>query len=173
MSAFVQVIHIQLCYYRSIIDTIDSSRAETWPSLLATLLASALKCAFLCCRLGPYTALSLELCKLEAQEEGRVWGNLMLVLLNGKPPLPEPSLTGKSERASVATATKNWIRLLEGEQQGLESVDLSGYASCLDITLTLPVAAIVGEVNYETFLKEHFSFHLAGALGSCDGHQPQ
>ena len=102
-----------------------------------------------------------------------MWGNLMLVLLNGKPPLPEPSLTGKSERASVATATKNWIRLLEGEQQGLESVDLSGYASCLDITLTLPEAAIVGEVNYETFLKEHFSFHLAGALGSSDGHQPQ
>ena len=118
-----------------------------WPSLLVTILASALKCAFLCCRLGPYTAISLELCKLECGEEGRVWGNLMLVLLSGKPPLPEPSLTGKSERASVATATKGWIKLLEGEKQGEEEeVDLSGFASCLDITLTLPETATVGEV---------------------------
>ena len=124
-----------------------------WPSLLVTLLASALKCAFLCCRLGPYTALSLELCKLEAGEEGRVWGNLMLVLLSGKPPLPEPSLTGKSERASVATATKGWIKLLEGEQQGQqeEEVDLTGFASCLEITLTLPETATVGEVGSEAF----------------------
>merc|ERR1719495_2058918 len=116
-------------------------RAEMWPSLLVTLLASALKCAFLCCRLGPYSAISLELCKLEAAEEGRVWGNLMLVLLSGKPPLPEPSLTGKSERASVANATKGWIKLLEGDQEAVEEVDLTGFASCLDITLTLPETA--------------------------------
>ena len=122
------------------------NRAEMWPSLLATLLASALKCAFLCCRLGPYTALSLELCRLEAGEEGRVWGNLMLVMLSGKPPLPEPSLTGKSERASVATATKSWIKLLEGEQQSQEEVDLTGFNSCLKVTLTLPETATVGEV---------------------------
>ena len=130
-----------------------------WPSLLVTLLASALKCAFLCCRLGPYTSLSLELCKLEAGEEGRVWGNLMLVLLSGKPPLPEPSLTGKSERASVATATKGWIKLLEGEQQGqVEEVDLTGFASCLEITLTLPETATVGEVSSGAFSKQ--SHHL-------------
>ena len=123
-----------------------------WPSPLVTLLASALKCAFLCCRLGPYSAISLELCKLEAAEEGRVWGNLMLVLLSGKPPLPEPSLTGKSERASVANATKGWIKLLEGDQQDLEEVDLTGFASCLDITLTLPETATVREVsNSEAF----------------------
>ena len=122
------------------------NRTEKWPSLLVTLLASALKCAFLCCRLGPYTAISLELCKLEAGEEGRVWGNLMLVLLSGKPPLPEPSLTGKSERASVATATKGWIKLLENEQKDVEEVDLTDFASCLEITLTLPETATVGEV---------------------------
>ena len=123
------------------------NRAEKWPSLLATLLASALKCAFLCCRLSPYTAISLELCRLEAGEEGRVWGNLMLVLLSGKPPLPEPSLTGKSERASVANATKGWIKLLEGEQQSaVEEVDLTDFASCLEVTLTLPETATVGEV---------------------------
>ena len=101
-----------------------------WPSPLVTLLASALKCAFLCCRLGPYSAISLELCKLEAAEEGNVWGNLMLLL-----PEPEPSLTGKSERASAANATKGWIKLLEGDQQAVEEVDLTGFASCLDITL--------------------------------------
>ena len=54
--------------------SISTVRAEMWPSPLVTLLASALKCAFLCCRLGPYSAISLELCKLEAGEEGRVWG---------------------------------------------------------------------------------------------------
>ena len=112
-----------------------------------TLLASALKCAFLCCRLGPYSAISLELCKLEAAEEGNVWGNLMLLL-----PEPEPSLTGKSERASAANATKGWIKLLEGDQQDLEEVDLTGFASCLDITLTLPETATVREVsNSEAF----------------------
>ena len=119
-----------------------------WPSPLVTLLASALKCTFLCCRLGPYSAISLELCKLEAAEEGNVWGNLMLLL-----PEPEPSLTGKSERASAANATKKgWIKLLEGDQQDLEEVDLTGFASCLDITLTLPETATVREVsNSEAF----------------------
>ena len=118
-----------------------------WPSPLVTLLASALKCPFLCCRLGPYSAISLELCKLEAAEEGNVWGNLMLLL-----PEPEPSLTGKSERASAANATKGWIKLLEGDQQDLEEVDLTGFASCLDITLTLPETATVREVsNSEAF----------------------
>jgi len=135
--------------YSAALDTLlpclPAYRAEMWPSLLVTLLASALKCAFLCCRLGPYSAISLELCKLEAAEEGRVWGNLMLVLLSGKPPLPEPSLTGKSERASVANATKGWIKLLEGDQEAVEEVDLTGFASCLDITLTLPETATVGE----------------------------
>ena len=94
-----------------------------------------------------YSAISLELCKLEAAEEGNVWGNLMLLL-----PEPEPSLTGKSERASAANATKGWIKLLEGDQQDLEEVDLTGFASCLDITLTLPETATVREVsNSEAF----------------------
>ena len=124
----------------------DSAKTPT-PFSLPFIFLRLLKSAFLCCRLGPYTAISLELCKLESGEEGRVWGNLMLVLLSGKPPLPEPSPTGKSERASVATATKGWIKLLEGEKQGEEEeVDLSGFASCLDITLTLPETATVGEV---------------------------
>ena len=58
----------------------------------------------------------------------------------------------KSERASVATATKGWIKLLEGEQQGQEEkVDLTGFASCLEITLTLPETATVGEVSFEAF----------------------
>ena len=124
-------------------------RAEAWPALLSTLLCSALKCAFLTCSLAEYVTLGLELCGLQGgtEEEARVWGNLLLVLEGGRPPLPEPSLTGKSERASVAGATKAWLRLLGEGPVAPQEVDITDFPSCLAVTLTLPESVVAGEVS--------------------------
>ena len=134
----------------TLLPCLPAYRSEAWPALLATLLGSALKCAFLCCHLSTYIALSLELCALDtaAEERARVWSNLLQVLQTARPPLPEPSLTGKSERASVATATKAWLKLL-GEVGGgeLEQVDITDFSSCLAVTLNLPETANAGEVS--------------------------
>ena len=69
-------------------------RRERWARLTFSLLAAALKCAFLSCDLRSYAALCLELCGLAApqlaEEQARVWSNLLQMVEAARPPLPEP-----------------------------------------------------------------------------------
>ena len=69
-------------------------------------------------------------------EQKRVWSNLLQVLEAGKPPLPEPSLTAKSERASVGNATKNWTTLLSQNQT--EEINITEFDSCIDVIAQMP-----------------------------------
>eukprot|EP00092_Neocalanus_flemingeri_P018363 GFUD01019872.1.p1 GENE.GFUD01019872.1~~GFUD01019872.1.p1 ORF type:complete len:1115 (+),score=430.62 GFUD01019872.1:234-3578(+) len=133
--------------YKGALDTLipclPAYRQEKWPTLLFNLLSTSLKCSFLSCNLSIYSALCLELCGLPrgaatwmTEEQRRVWSNFLLVLESGRPPLPEPSLTAKYERASVGAATKGWATILAKDQQ--EEVDISSFLSCVDVSVLLP-----------------------------------
>jgi len=135
--------------YKGALDTLlpclPSYREEKWPTLLFNLLSTSLKCSFLSCNLATYSCLCLELCGLPkgaaswmAEEQRRVWSNFLLLLQSGRPPLPEPSLTAKYERASVGSATKGWGSILAKNQQ--EEVDISNFLSCVDVSVVLPVS---------------------------------
>jgi len=118
-------------------------RQEYWSTLAYSVLAIALKCSFLSCDMSSYCALCLELCGLPVsgvswlqEEQKRVWGNLLQILETSKAPLPEPSLTAKSERASVGTATKVWTQLLG--QSNIEEIDITNFDSCVDVIAQMP-----------------------------------
>jgi len=133
--------------YKGALDTLlpclPTYRKEKWPILLFHLLSTSLKCSFLSCNFSIYSSLCLEVCGLPKdaapwieEEQRRVWGNFLLLLESGRPPLPEPSLTAKYERASVGTATKSWSGILSNKQE--EVVDISGFTSCVDVSVVLP-----------------------------------
>ena len=129
---------------------IATYREDNWPSLTYSVLSSSLKCAFLSADLKTYAALCLELCGLNCNgaawledEKKRVWSNFLQVLDTGKAPLPEPSLTAKSERASVGNATKAWTQLLSNDQK--LDIDISAFHSCLDVSVQLPPTAKANE----------------------------
>jgi len=140
--------------YKSALDTLlpclAAYRQGQWPLLLFHLLSTSLKCSFLSCNLNSYFSLSLELCGLRSEastwmedEQKRVWSNVLLILDSGRPPLPEPSLTAKHERASVGSATKSWTSLLDNTQN--ESVDISEYSSCVDLSVVMPENVDAGQ----------------------------
>ena len=105
---------------------------------MSALLTTALKCAFFPCDLASYTALCLKFCGLPCiEEQTRVWGNLVQIFTSARPPLPEPSLTGKTERVSVGSATKSWTSLLVIPGPPTE-VDITGFPSCLEVGAILP-----------------------------------
>jgi len=133
--------------YKGALDTLlpclPTYREEKWPTLLFNLLSTSLKCSFLSCNMSIYSSLCLELCGLPkeaaswmVEEQKRVWSNFLLLLESGRPPLPEPSLTAKNERASVGIATKGWGNILAKEQQ--EEVDISCFTSSVDVSAVLP-----------------------------------
>jgi len=133
--------------YKGALDTLlpclATYRKEKWPILLFHLLSTSLKCSFLCCNLATYSSICLELCGLPSnaatwmeEEQTRVWRNFLLLLESGKPPLPEPSLTAKYERASVGSATKSWTSILSTKQE--EEVDISSFSACVDVSAELP-----------------------------------
>ena len=63
---------------------------------------------------------------MSEEEKLRVCTNLSLMLDDdGRPPLPEPSLTAKSERASVGAAAQQWANFVK--QEGQFSVDVSQF----------------------------------------------
>jgi len=133
--------------YKGALDTLlpclPTYREEKWPILLFNLLSTSLKCSFLSCNLATYFSICLELCALPREasswmieEQRRVWSNFLLLLESGRPPLPEPSLTAKYERASVGAATKSWASILAKGQQ--EVVDITSFTSCVDVSVELP-----------------------------------
>ena len=133
--------------YKGALDTLvpclPTYRKEKWSILLFHLLSTSLKCSFLSCNFSIYSSLCLEMCGLPKdaapwieEEQTRIWGNFQLLLESGRPPLPEPSLTAKYERASVGTATKSWASILSKSQQDV--VDISGFLSCIDVSVVLP-----------------------------------
>ena len=129
----------------TLLPCLPTYRGEAWASLTYSVLSSALKCSFLSADLPSYVSLCLELAGLPssaaswmAEEQRRVWANLLQLVETGKPPLPEPSLTAKSERASVGAATKDWSALLAADIR--EEIDISSFHSCLDVTVQLPPA---------------------------------
>jgi len=133
--------------YKGALDTLvpclPTYRKEKWSILLFHLLSTSLKCSFLSCNFSIYSSLCLEVCGLPKdaapwieEEQTRIWGNFQLLLESGRPPLPEPSLTAKYERASVGTATKSWASILSKSQQDV--VDISGFLSCIDVSVVLP-----------------------------------
>ena len=129
-----------------LVPCLSTYRQDNWPSLTYSVLSSALKCAFLSSDLKTYAALCLELSGLNCNgaawmgdEKKRVWSNFLQILDSGKAPLPEPSLTAKSERASVGNATKTWTQLL-GVDQKME-IDITEFHSCLEVSVQLPATA--------------------------------
>jgi len=149
--------------YKGALDTLvpclPTYRKEKWSILLFHLLSTSLKCSFLSCNFSTYSSLCLEVCGLPKyaapwieEEQTRIWGNFQLLLESGRPPLPEPSLTAKYERASVGTATKSWASMLSKSQQ--EVVDISGFPSCVDVSVVLPnVVKADQEINVALCLK--------------------
>jgi len=149
--------------YKGALDTLvpclPTYRKEKWSILLFHLLSTSLKCSFLSCNFSTYSSLCLEVCGLPKyaapwieEEQTRIWGNFQLLLESGRPPLPEPSLTAKYERASVGTATKSWASMLSKSQQ--EVVDISGFTSCVDVSVVLPnVVKADQEINVALCLK--------------------
>ena len=133
-----------------LVPCISIYREDNWPSLTYSVLSSALKCAFLSADLQIYAALCLELSGLSSNgaawledEKKRVWSNFLQILDSGKAPLPEPSLTAKSERASVGNATKAWTQLLSTDQK--MDIDVTSFQSCLDVSVQLPPSAKANE----------------------------
>eukprot|EP00090_Calanus_glacialis_P046275 TRINITY_DN9003_c0_g1_i1.p1 TRINITY_DN9003_c0_g1~~TRINITY_DN9003_c0_g1_i1.p1 ORF type:complete len:1113 (-),score=443.03 TRINITY_DN9003_c0_g1_i1:88-3426(-) len=127
----------------TLLPCLPTYRQEKWPILLFNLLSTSLKCSFLSCNLNTYFSICLELCGLPkdaspwmGEEQRRIWSNFLLLLESGRPPLPEPSLTAKYERASVGSATKGWATILAKEQQ--EEVDISSFSSGVDVSVMLP-----------------------------------
>ena len=136
MSDYKQALQILL-------PCLPTYRQDAWSTLTYSVLSTALKCAFLSCDLNVYATLCLELCGLPSSgaswmedEQKRVWSNLLQVMEAGKPPLPEPSLTAKSERASVGNATKNWTTLLSQNQN--EEINITEFDSCFDVIAQMP-----------------------------------
>ena len=132
----------------SLLPGLPACRAQGWPTITYTNLSTALKCAFLSCALPTYLQLCLELCGLPGRaaiwlpgEQKRVWANLLLVLEQGRPPLPEPSLTGKAERAGVGLASKQWTGLLGSSQTTQLELDMTGVEAGLVARVSLPPAA--------------------------------
>jgi len=99
-----------------LIPSAEAYRKEHWLSLTTSTLLRAMKCAFLTTNVMTYVKLCLDLTNPSSEcttaDKLRIEQNLWLVL-DLKPPLPEPSLTGKSERASVGLAAKSWKARLE------------------------------------------------------------
>ena len=133
-----------------LVPCLSTYRDDHWPSLTYSVLSSSLKCAFLSADLKTYAALCLELSGLKcngstwlADEIKRVWSNFLQILDSGKAPLPEPSLTAKSERASVGNATKAWTQLLSTDQK--MEIDISAFNSCIDVSVQLPPTAKANE----------------------------
>ncbi len=129
----------------TLLPAIQSYRAEQWSGLAAAAMLRALKCAFLTVQVEAYLGLCLELAAGPAlePERARIRQNLYLVM-EGKAPLPEPSLTAKSERAAVGEASQRWGDVLAALPGPLQ-VDISLFPSLLEVTLLLPPAAKVGE----------------------------
>ena len=121
-------------------------RREGWHRLAAATLLKAIKCAFLTIQVEVYVNLCLDLTGPEADcpaagDKQRVEQNLFLVLKLA-PPLPEPSLTGKSERASVGLAAKGWKERLDSI--GRITVNLPR-SSSVDIAPELDKTARLGQ----------------------------
>jgi len=130
----------------TLLPCIQVYRTEQWTGLAAAALLKALKCAFLTMQVESYLGLCLELSAGPAcpeAERARIRQNLYLVL-EGKAPLPEPSLTGKSERAAVGEASRLWADVLAA-QAGSVTVDMSDFSSLLEVSMLLPPVAKVGE----------------------------
>ncbi len=132
----------------TLLPAIQSYRAEQWSGLAAAAMLRALKCAFLTVQVEAYLGLCLELAAGQhasspEPERARIRQNLYLVM-EGKAPLPEPSLTAKSERAAVGEASQRWGDVLAALPAPLQ-VDISLFSSLLEVKLLLPPAAKVGE----------------------------
>ncbi len=130
----------------TLLPAVQAYRAEQWSGLAAAAMLRALKCAFLTVQVEAYLGLCLELAAGPAStepERARIRQNLYLVM-EGKAPLPEPSLTAKSERAAVGEASQRWGDVLAALAAPLQ-VDISLSSSLLEVKLLLPPAAKVGE----------------------------
>jgi hypothetical protein len=130
----------------TLLPAVQAYRAEQWSGLAAAAMLRALKCAFLTVQVEAYLGLCLELAAGPASpepERARIRQNLYLVM-EGKAPLPEPSLTAKSERAAVGEASQRWGDMLAALPAPLQ-VDISLFSSLLEVKLLLPPAAKVGE----------------------------
>jgi len=141
-------------------------RSERWGGLLSSLLHTSLKCSYLASHLPSYTADSLELVTTQGvtpSEVTRVWANISSILNTGKPPLPEPSLTAKSERASVGAATKAWTQLLEGSFS--PEVDVTGRDLALQFSLNIDGSVEVGSEAWIHLLIRNRGESDIGILG--------
>ena len=106
-----------------------------------------MKCAFLVVNTEQYLNLCLALISSESEcnesEKQRIEQNFYLVL-EGKPPLPEPSLTGKSERALVGQATKLWKENLDSSGDRIY-INIPSCGSAVDLCPSMPKDARLGE----------------------------
>ena len=140
--------------YRQALDLLlpclDTYRQEQWETLTYSVLSLALKCSFLTCDISIYSTLCLELCGLTVssswmlEEQKRVWSNFLQIVEGCKAPPPEPSMTAKSERASVGQATKTWNQLLTESHQA-PMVDISSFSSCLDVCVEMSSSVELGQ----------------------------
>ena len=155
---------------QTLLPCLPTYRQEHWYTLTYSVLAIALKCSFLSCDLQSYSALCLELCGLPCDsvqwltdEQTRVWSNYLQIMETGKPPLPEPSLTAKHERASVASATKSWTQLLAEKQH--EEIVITEFDSCVDIIVQMPVSV---KTNEEILVKVIVCYRGEGDISVKD-----
>jgi len=136
---------------------VEVYRREGWIKLAAATLLKAIKCAFLTINVEVYVNLCLDLISPESEsslaDKQRIEQNLFLVL-HLKPPLPEPSLTGKSERASVGQAAKNWKEKLES--MGKIVVTLPS-TSTIDLAPSLAKSSKLGDVINVTLSMRNFT----------------
>ena len=127
----------------------EEYRTEGWLYLCTATLLKAIKCAFLTINLEIYIQLCLDLTSFQSEcsstDKLRIEQNLFLVM-DLKPPLPEPSLTGKSERASVGQAAKAWKDKLESV--GDIFVSLPALDSSINVIPTLPKTSKIGDKIY-------------------------
>jgi len=128
----------------------DLYRKEGWKALATACLLKAIKCAFLIVNIEIYLSLCLHLSSKDSEcndsEKKRIEQNFLLVVNEGKPPLPEPSLTGKSERALVGQATKMWKNQLEegNKNRDVLYVPVPAHSS-LDARPTMPRDTRLGD----------------------------
>ena len=129
-----------------LIECAEGYRNEGWLYLCTATLLKAIKCAFLTINLETYIQLCLDLTSVESEcsptDKLRIEQNLFLVM-DLKPPLPEPSLTGKSERASVGQAAKLWKDKLESV--GEICVTIPMVNSSINIIPNLPQSSKIGD----------------------------
>lgn len=139
-------------------------RNEKWWSLLSSISALALQCAYSTNAITEYIGLALEFMgpRLQASDEERkrVHDNLMN-LLNGQPPDPESGIS----QETVGPITEAWANLLESQMSPI-TVDMTTLVPCLEVRASFQKSQYHVDEEVHVTLKIRNSYQSSIMLSS-------